>query len=96
MMMVVAVVMQSNTVELLERISNLGPWRSEARVKRNALDSRRANVYALALFHVAEVGRLHPSALMWNDRRLHVAQECPLRGAEEGRGLHIGGSSARS
>lgn len=93
---VVAVVVEGDTVELLKRIRNLAHWSCEARVQRYTLDLRRSNVDTLALFYVPEVGRLNAVALVRNDGRFRVAEQRPLCSAEERCSLDIRSTSARS
>lgn len=107
-MMVLPVVMQRDTVELLKRIRNFRPRSGQATVERHALDvahgtpaaavpvrrSGTANVDARALFDVAEVDRVRGAALVRDHRRLHVSQQSPLRGAEESMVLDVGRAGA--
>ena len=86
---VVAVVVQRDAVELLERIGNLAHGSRKARVQGHALDLGRPNVHTLALLDIPEVGCLDSVALVRNDRRLRVTQQRPLCGAEERRGFDV-------
>jgi hypothetical protein len=96
MVVVVAVVVKSHAVELFEWVSDLAHWRCETRVKRNTLDLGRSDIHTVALLHIAEVGCLDTSALVWNNRWLHVPQKRPLCSAEEGGSLDIRCSSTRA
>lgn len=89
----VALVMEGDAVELEERIRNLTAGGGQSAIQRYSLDVLGpANVYALALLHVAEVGRLRRLGRVGNDGRLHVANKSPLRGAEEGMPFDIRGA----
>jgi hypothetical protein len=81
--MVVAIMMKSYAVELFERIGNFAHGCSKTRVERNTLDLGGPNVHTVTLLDIAEVGRLNTCALMWHNRRLHVAKKCPLCGTEK-------------
>ena len=85
-------VMQRNTVEAEEGVGNLITWRGQATVKRNALQLRAADIYALALLHVAEVERVDSTSGVGHDRGLHVTDQSPLGGPEERVSLDIGGT----
>lgn len=83
--MIISIMMQRDTVELLERINDFPTRRCQATIQRYALHGPGvANVHALALLHVAEVDGINAAALVGDDRRLHVANQCPLSRAEEG------------
>ena len=83
LVLVVSVVVERHAIELLKRIDEFVARRCETRVQRHALDPRRADVDALALLDVSEVRRLEPTALVRDDRGLHVSQQGPLRGSKE-------------
>lgn len=89
MVVVVAVVVQGDAVELFEWISNLAHGRGKTRIERYALDPGGSNIYALALLDITEVGCFDALTLVWDNGRLHVTQKCPLSGAEERRCLDI-------
>lgn len=93
---IVTIVVQSHAVELFKWIRDFAHRGSETRVQWNALDFRYANVDALALFDVSEVGCLNTMALVRNNGRLRVAEQRPLCGTEEWCGLDVRGTSARS
>lgn len=92
--MVVAVVVQRDAVEVDKWIPNLDAGRVQATVKGHALEPGAADVDALALLDVAEVDRVDPAAGMGHNGRLHVANESPLSGAEKGMGLDVRGSGS--
>lgn len=93
---IVTIVVQSHAVELFKWIRDFAHRGSETRVQWNALDFRYANVDALALFDVSEVGCLNTMALVRNNGRLRVAEQRPLCSAEERCRLDVRRSSARS
>jgi hypothetical protein len=72
MVMVVAIVMQGNAVELFKGVGKFTHGCSKARVKRHALNLGGSNVYTVALLDVAEVRGFDTCALVRNDRWLHV------------------------
>lgn len=89
--------MQSNAVELLERIRDLAS--RGRRIHGNPLHLdvlAPADIDAPAFLDVAEVDRVRAPALVGDHGRFHVANERPLGLPEEGMGLHIGGTSARA
>jgi hypothetical protein len=91
---------QRDRVKLLKRVRRLVAGRSLAVLEPRAAfrlpRPRPANVDALALLDVAEVDRVDPPPLVRDDGRLHVADQRPLRGAEEGVTLDVGGARARA
>jgi len=93
---IVAIMMQRNAIEFFKRVGKLAHRRREAGIEGNAFNSRRANVYALAFLDVAEIGRLDTSALVRDDRRLHVTKKRPLRGFEKGCSLDVRGTGTRA
>ncbi len=96
LMMLLPIMMQRNTIELLKRIRNLRPWSRQAGVQGNALDVSRTgtDIHARALLDVAEIDGVRGAALMRDHGRLHVPEESPLGGAEERVRLHVGGAGA--
>src|SRR5689334_4057818 len=96
MAMIVAVVVKSDAVELLERIRNLPHWRRKARIQWHALDLRGSNVDTLTLLDVSEIGCLNAVTLVRNDGWFRVAEERPLCGSEERCSLDVRSTSARS
>lgn len=96
MAVIVAIMVKSNAVELLKRIHNFAHGSCKTRVKRDALDSRSANVNTLALLDVSEVGCFDPMTLVWNNGRFRVTQKRPLCCAEEGSSLDVRSTSTRS
>jgi hypothetical protein len=70
--MVISVVMQSNTVELFERIRQFSHGCSKTRVQRDALDPPGSNINTLGLLNIPEVGCFDTLALVGDDRWLHV------------------------
>lgn len=101
-MRVLTIMMQRDAVKLLKRIRRLGARRREPAVQRHTLDPPfcpghgpgPANVDALALLDVAEIDRVDAPALVRDDGRLHVPDQCPLRRAEEGVRLDVGRAGA--
>lgn len=94
--MIVAIVVQSDAVKLLERIRNFAHGSCKTRVQGNTFYFRRANVNTLTLLDISEVWRLDPMALMRDDGGLRVAQERPLGGAEERCSLNVRSASTGS
>jgi len=95
-MMLLPIMMQRHTIELLERIRDLRPGSRQAGVQGDAFDVARAgtHVHARALFDVAEVDCVGGPALMGNHGRLHVSEQSPLGGAEEGVRFDVGGAGS--
>ena len=73
LVLVIAVMMQSDTVEFFKWICNLAHRGCETRIQWNALDLCDSNVNTLAFLDIPEVGRLDALALMRNDGGLHVS-----------------------
>lgn len=96
MRVVVAVVVQSDAVELLERIRDFAHGSRKARVQWHTLNLRGSNVDTLTLLDVPEVRSFDAVALVRNDWRFRVTQQRPLRSAEEGSGLDVRRTSSRS
>lgn len=96
LLMLLPIMMQRNTIELLERIRDVRPGSRQARVQGDAFDVARAgtDVHARALFDVAEVDCVGGPALMGNHGRLHVSEEGPLGGAEEGVRFDVRGAGS--
>lgn len=93
--MVVPIVMQGDAVELEERILDLVAGGGQSTVEGDPLHGPGpANVHAVALLDVAEVGRLVALGRMRHNRGFHVADEGPLRRAEERVGLDVRCSGA--
>lgn len=83
---------QCHTVEFLKRIRDLSTRSRKSRVHRDALHLARAvsaNIDTCAFFHVAEVARVDPTALMRDHWRLHMTDQSPLGLSEEGVCLDI-------
>lgn len=82
---VVAVMVQSNAVELQEGICHLVSWRRQTTVQR---DTRNllgaADVDAFAFLDISEIDGINAAAWVRNNGRLHMSDESPLRRAEEG------------
>jgi len=106
--LLIPLMMQRNAIKLLKRIRQLPPRRRQPRIQRHALhltrtdieplvhtpDSASAQIYAAALFDIAEVDRIDPAALVRDDGRFGMAEESPRGAAEEGVGFHVGGAGA--
>lgn len=89
---IVPVVMQSDTVELLERVRKFIAWCRKSTIKGNALHvnlARPGDIHALTLFDVSKVNRVNATSSMWDDRRLLVPDQCPLQLTEERMGLDV-------
>lgn len=81
--MLIPLVKKRNTIKLLKRIRNLAPRRRQSRVQRHTLHlpavqaktlinptcARTSQVYAPALFDVAEIYRVNPATLVGDDGR---------------------------
>ena len=93
---IVAVMVESDAVELFKRIHYFSHGRGKPRVQRDTLRFRGANVHALAFLHVPEIWRLDSTALVRDDGRLRVSQQRPLGWSEEGVCLNIGGTGPRA
>lgn len=91
---IIAVMMQRNAVELLEGVCNFTHGSSEAGIQRDALSFRRTDIDALTFFHIPEVGSFDAAALVRDHGRLHMAQQRPLSCTEERMGFYVGGTSA--
>lgn len=88
----VIVVVERNAVELEEWICSLGAWSCQSTIQWNTGDVHRpssADVNALALLDISEVDGIDSVALVRDNRRLHMANQSPLGGAEEGMGLDV-------
>lgn len=94
-MSIVAVMVECDTVELFERIRNFASRSGKARVQWDALGSRSANVDALTLLYVTEVGCLNTATLVRDNRRFHMSQQGPRGGTEKGMRLDVGGTGSR-
>lgn len=92
MVHVVAVMVERDTVELLERICDLAHGCCQTRIQWDTLGFCSTNIHALTLFDIPEVRCLDTTALVGNHWWLHVAKKCPLRCTEERMCFHIGGS----
>lgn len=93
----VSVMVKRNTVEFLKRIGGLSSRGSETRIHRDPFQFGwvdTSNIDASALLYIAEIARVNTPALMWYHRRLHMANEGPLRWPEEWVRLHIRGASS--
>lgn len=101
-LVLIAVVVESNRVELLEWINDsLASGCSQSRIERHAFwqsheASCSTDINTLTFFHISEVHRVDTASLMRNHRRLHVSDKCPLGCAEERMGLNIGSTSSCS
>lgn len=107
---VIAFVMQRNTVELLERIRNLASRSLQSRIQRNAFHLACNNpkplvrspgmvsthIDTVAFFHIAEVDSIDASALIRNDWWFRVSEEGPRGLPEEGVSLDVRGTCAGS
>lgn len=103
---IVAIMMQRDAVELLERVRDLAAGRREPGVERDALHlagahaealvgaAAGAEVDALGLLDVAEVEGVNAAALIGDDGGFGVAQQGPGGGAEEGVGFDVRGAGA--
>ena len=76
MMMFLAIMVQCDTVELLKWIGNLRPRSRQARVEGHASEVTRTgtDIYARAVFHVAEIDGVCCPSLMRDHGRLHVSK----------------------
>ena len=72
--MVVAIVVECDTVKFFKWIDNLTHWCRETRVQWYTLGPCGSDVYALTLLDIAEVGRLHALALMRDNGWFHVSK----------------------
>ena len=88
----VALVVQRYAVELQERICDLVSGRREAAIQRNTLHLGTGDVHAVGFLDVAEVGRFVALGLVGDDGRLHVPDQGPLSGTEEGVAFDVGGT----
>lgn len=86
---IVAIVVESDTVEFLKGICNFAPGCGKSGVQRDALVPRSADVDALAFLYIAEVRRLDPATLIRDDWRFHVSQQRPRGSTEEGMRLDV-------
>ena len=96
---VVAVVVERDAVEFLERICQLAAWRGEPAVEWHTLHAtrrhgetlvRRAQIHAVALLDITEIDRVDAPSLRRDDGRLRMPQQRPLCRAEEGVRLDVG------
>ena len=71
---VIAVVVQSDAVELFEWICNLAHGSGKTRVQWHTLDFRHTNIYTLALLDVPEVGGFYALTLVGDDGWFRMAQ----------------------
>ena len=71
---VIAVVVQSDAVELFEWIRNFTHGSSETRVQWDTFDFRHTDIYALALLDVPEVGCFYAVTLVGDDGWFRMAQ----------------------
>lgn len=71
---VIAVVVQSDAVELFEWIRNLAHGSSETRVQWYTLDFRHTDIYTMAFLDVPEVGCLYAVTLVGDDGWFRMAQ----------------------
>lgn len=91
----VALMVKRDAVELFEGIDHLTTGRGQTTIQRHALHRPGSTqVHALTLLHVAEVDGINATALVRNDRGLHVSNQSPLGSSEEGMHLDIRSSSA--
>ena len=93
-MVVVAVMMQGDAVELEEGVRDFVARGRQSTIQRNSLQvlrSRAADIYTFTLLDVAEVEGVDATSLMRDNGGLHVPNESPLSRSEERVGLDIGG-----
>lgn len=69
---IVAIVVKRDAIELLKRICNFAHGGSETRVEGHTLDLGGSNVYTLAFLHVSEIGCFYTLALVWDNGWLHM------------------------
>lgn len=91
--MLISIVVESHAVELFKGIGNFTHWCSKTGVQGDAFCLGSTNVHALTLLHVSEVRCFHPAALVGNNWRLRVSQQCPLCWPEKRMRLDIGCTS---
>ena len=96
MLVIVAVVMQGDAVELAEGIIHLRSRRGQAAIQRNTFEPRPANVHALALLYIAKVDRVSSFRGVGDYGVFHMTYQRPLRRAEEWMRLDVGGASSSS
>lgn len=88
----VIVVVECNAVELKEWVCSLVAWSCQSTIQWNTSDVHRpssADINTLALLDIPEIDRVNPMALVRDNRRLHMANQGPLSGSEEGVGLDV-------
>lgn len=93
----IIVVVERDAVELEEGVCGFVARGCQPAVQGNARGIHRpgaANVHAFALLDVPKVDGINATALVGDDGWFHVADQGPLRGAEEGVGLDVGGTSS--
>lgn len=80
----IAVVVEGDAVEFLERIDKFACRGRKARVQGNAFDPRGTDVDTVTFFDVSKIGCFDPSSLVRNHWRFHMTKQRPLGRAEEG------------
>lgn len=96
MMVIIAIMVQGNAVELEEGIGNFVTRRRKSAIERHACHVRllgAANVYAFAFLDVSKVDSINTATSMGHDGWLHMSNQGPLRGSEEWVDFDIGRAS---
>lgn len=86
-MVIITIMVQGNAVELEEGIGSFVARCCKSAIERNACNVRllgAANVYTLAFLNVSKVDSINTATGMGHNGWLHMSNQGPLRGSEEG------------
>lgn len=90
----IVIVVKRDAVKLEEWVCSFSAGGRQSAIQGNTNGSGTADVNAFTLLDIPKVDGVDSTALVRDNRRLHVTNQSPLSRSEEGVGLDIRGTSS--